>query len=355
MIVALAAVSGLTVSGCGSGSAPVHSGSAAADAFLARYVTDDGRVLRHDQGDDIVSEGQAYGMLIAEIANRPDTVRRIWSWTDAHLRGSDGLLMSHMSGAGVVQDPHSAADADTLAAYALLRYTGRDEGNLHDAGHHLAAAVLAGESTSVGGSPVLVAGPWANEMSPPVVNPSYWMPGVFAALARLTGDERWRQTASTAVRLLADLTHNGRLLPPDWANIGAERLSAIPAPDGSAPIRYGLDAARLPIWFSTACTDNARRLAARWWTNVLSTDNRAADLALSPAGAHLNEQTNPLPLLAGAAAANAAGDTAATRALHRRAVAQSHQTPTYYGDAWLALAGALLDQTLDPCRDAADA
>jgi len=124
---------------------------------------------------------------------------------------------------------------------------------------------------------------------------------------------------------------------------------------GSAPIRYGLDAARLPIWFSTACTDDARRLAARWWVNVLATDNRAADLALSTAGAHLNEQTNPLPLLAGAAAANAAGDTAATRALHRRAVAQSHQTPTYYGDAWLALAGALLDRTLDPCREAADA
>jgi hypothetical protein len=40
------------------------------------------------------------------------------------------------------------------------------------------------------------------------------------------------------------------------------RLSAIPAPDGSAPIQYGLDAARLPIWFSTACTDDARRLAA---------------------------------------------------------------------------------------------
>jgi endoglucanase len=181
------------------------------------------------------------------------------------------------------------------------------------------------------------------------------MPGVFAALARLSGDDRWRRAASTVVTLLAELTYNGRSLPPDWANISVGRLSAIPAPDGSAPIQYGLDAARLPIWFSTACTDDARRLAARWWANVLSNDNRAADLALSTAGAQLNEQTNPLPLLAGAAAANAAGDTAASQTLRRRAVAQSHQTPTYYGDAWLALAGALLDQTLDPCRDAADA
>ena len=39
----------------------------AADRFLAGYVTGDGRVIRRDQGGDIVSEGQAYGMLIAEV------------------------------------------------------------------------------------------------------------------------------------------------------------------------------------------------------------------------------------------------------------------------------------------------
>ena len=53
----------------------------AAAQFIDRYVTSDGRVIRHDQGGDIVSEGQAYGMLIAEIADRPELVRTIWSWT----------------------------------------------------------------------------------------------------------------------------------------------------------------------------------------------------------------------------------------------------------------------------------
>ena len=33
--------------------------------FLRRYVDGDGRVVRRDQGGDTVSEGQAYGMLIA--------------------------------------------------------------------------------------------------------------------------------------------------------------------------------------------------------------------------------------------------------------------------------------------------
>lgn len=340
-------------SGCGSASSP-RPGSPAADAFLARYVTGDGRVLRHDQGGDIVSEGQAYGMLIAEIANRPDTARSIWSWTSAHLRRPDGLLISHANGSGGVVDQQSATDADTLAAYALLRYTGPDKGALHEAGRHLAAAVLDGESTTHAGDPVLLAGPWAKAMSPPVVNPSYLMPAVFAALGRFTGDGRWRQAATRAVGLIGQLTDHGRTLPTDWAQLSNEGLTPIADPDGSAPIQYGLDAARLPIWLGTDCAADGRHIAARWWTNALSSDNRASDLALSTTGAPIDRATNPLPLLAASAAARAAGDYAADASLRDRAAQQARKTPTYYGDAWLALGAALLDRTLDPCRDGRD-
>ena len=350
MIVCLTTAVGLTAPGCSAHPPPPHSGSAPADGFLARYVTGDGRVLRHDQGDDIVSEGQAYGMLIAENANRPETARTIWAWTSAHLHRPDGLLISHTDGSGKVEDPQSAADADTLAAYALLRYRGPDEDALHDAGRRLSAAVLDGETTTVSGAPVLLAGPWAKQRQ--VVNPSYWMPAIFTALGRYTDDDRWRQAATAAVRLLVQLTDNGRLLPPDWARLSGEQLVAIPNPGGGAPLQYGLDAARLPMWLATGCTTAARQLAARLWSGTLSRDNRAAAIALSPSGAAINEETNPLPLLAGAAAARAGGHTTAARTLHARAAQQSRQTPTYYGDAWLALGGALLDRTLDPCAEA---
>ena len=82
-------------SSCGSGQSPNAAPAAAPAAttpattaearFLQRYVTTDGRVIRLDQGGDIVSEGQAYGMLIAEAAGRPATVRAIWTWTRQHL------------------------------------------------------------------------------------------------------------------------------------------------------------------------------------------------------------------------------------------------------------------------------
>jgi endoglucanase len=353
VIVCLTTAVGLATPGCSAHSPSPPSGSGPGEAFLARYVIGDGRVLRHDQGNDIVSEGQAYGMLVAEVRNRADTVRTIWGWTSAHLRRPDGLLISHADGSGKVIDAQSAADADTLTAYALLRYRGPDEDALHDAGQKLSTAVLDGESATASGAPVLLAGPWAKQQQ--IVNPSYWMPAIFSALGRFTGDGRWRQAAAAAVPLLAQLTDNGRLLPPDWARLSGERLVAIPDPGGGAPLQYGLDAARLPMWLGTGCTTAERQLAARWWSTTLSRGNTAADIALSPSGDAINQETNPLSLLAGAAAARAAGDNAAARTLRARAAQQAHETPTYYGDAWLALGGALLDRTLDPCQEAGGA
>lgn len=352
-------------SGCSNGSAPTGQSavpgppavqgqpSSAAVRFLAEFVTSDGRVIRHDQGGDIVSEGQAYGMLIAEMANRPAMVRKIWSWTSAHLSRSDGLLKYHASGSGRIESDQSATDADVLAAYALLRYRGISAGSLHSAGRHIATSVLTAESTSRHGSPVLLAGPWALTTSPPTVNPSYWMPSVFEALARYTGGDRWHTAADTSIALLQQMTHDGRDLPTDWAQLSDSGLVPIADPGGGAPVQYGLDAARLPLWFATSCDPTARRLAARWWTNHLAIANRTADLALTPSGTPIDQQTNPLPLLAGAAAAAAAGDRTASRELQARAAQQARQVPTYYGDAWLAIGGALLDGSLNPCQEAA--
>lgn len=325
----------------------------AAARFLDRYVTSDGRVIRHDQGGDIVSEGQAYAMLIAEVAGRPAQARTIWSWTSAHLARSDGLFASHASGAGQVEDPHSATDADTLIAYALLRYTGPDENALHEAGRRVADAVLANESVSLpDGTWLPVAGPWAKSTTPPIVDPSYLMPGVFVALAALTGDDRWNGAADAAMALIDELTGSGTRLPPDWANLEHDRLVPIANPGGGAGVQYGFDAARLPIWFATACSAGARRLAASWWRNLLGSDGRSGPQALGLDGATINPALSPVFLIAGAAAATAAGQDSAARALRGRAATLALQDPSYYGDAWVVLGPALLDGSIDPCSDA---
>jgi endoglucanase len=344
----------LVTAGCGSSAKPppdaTPDAKVAAESFLSRYVTPDGRVLRKDQGGDIVSEGQAYGLLIAEVADRPATARSIWQWTAAHLRRSDGLLAYHADANGQIQDGNSAADADALTAYALLRYRGDDEAKLQAQGKQLARAVLDHESVSVDGEPAVVAGNWATA-TPPTVNPSYWMPAVFAALGRYTGDARWRLAAGRALDMLTQVTDNGGLLPPDWGQVQDGRVVPTGTPDRSKGVGYGLDAARLPVWLGFGCTTDERRLASSWWTNVLSKKDRVAALSLSVNGDPVDRSLHPLPLLAGAASAKAAGDATRSSALWKRATDQSRRTPTYYGDAWVALAGALLSGALNPCQD----
>ena len=50
----------------------------AGQEFLKEYVEPDGRVVRRDEGGDVVSEGQAYGMLIAVAVGDETRFRSIW-------------------------------------------------------------------------------------------------------------------------------------------------------------------------------------------------------------------------------------------------------------------------------------
>lgn len=288
-------------------------------------------------------------MLIAEVAGDSATTQHIWSWTQQHLQRPDGLMSYHATGDGSVLASQAASDADILSAFALLRYSGPSETVLHADGRRVAAAVLADETTQLpDGTPVVTAGPWAVS-SVSTVDASYWMPGVYNNLAVLTGDKRWSQAAAGSIRLLQQLTNSGKQLPPDWAHLRGSEITPNAAPGGSPPVQYGLDAERVPIWLASSCTTEAIKLAADWWP-VLSVGDRASAVALTLDGAVKDSSKNPLPPIAAAAAAQAAGDTLGSDELLGLARAQAARTPTYYGDAWTVLGPALLAGTLTTCQ-----
>jgi endo-1,4-beta-D-glucanase Y len=334
------------MAGCGGSSPATGPQQQAAARFLAAYVRPDGRVVRPDQGGTTVSEGQAYGMLLSEVAGDPAAFRRIWGWTRSHLRQSDGLFAYLTNAAGTVVSRQPASDADLLIAWALLRYQGPGAAAWHNEGRQVAGAILAHEvAKGPGGQPILAAGPWATGR-PASLDPSYWSLSAMQGLARLTGQAEWRSMADGAVAMTRTLTQDGRLLPPDWAELTAGgALLPEPAPNGSQPqTQYGPDAQRTVAWFAASCDAQARALAARWWP-LLRPAGRARSLALRPDGTVLNSAAAPLPLVASAAAAKSAGDGAAAQRMLRQAAAAQHSHPTYYGGAWAALGTVLLTST----------
>ena len=313
-----------------------------AEQFLARYVAPDGRVVRRDQGGDVVSEGQAYAMLISATLGDRATFGRVWRWTRAHLQAPTKLLASRWT-RGAVADRHPAADADVDAAHALI-LAGRRfrDPALGRAGKQIAAAILARETVTTSLGPVLVAGPWAVRSR--IVNPSYFSPTAFRALGRATGDPRWGFLEFTSYRIVDHLTSRKPNVAPDWATVDRHgRASPSGKTRRQAPV-FGFEAIRVPIRMAASGTQYGRGLAARMWHFFSALDSRRIVAVYGLDGRPRTRAQDPGMYAAGAASAAAAGEPVPSRSLMARATALDAATPTYYGGAWLALTDLVLSR-----------
>jgi endoglucanase len=331
------------------GGGPSAAGTAA-DDFLAGYVEPDGRVVRHDQGGDTVSEGQAYALLVAAAVGDEGRFDAVWSWTRDHLQRDDGLFAWRWQD-GEIADAAPAADADIDLASALVAGAARfDEPALTDDARRIADAVLDHETATVDGDAVLVAGPWAADER--IVNPSYAARCDHADLARLTGDDRWRDVGDQGLEQVGAFVADGDL-PPDWAALDGDGAALpIAGPDRQdGPGRYGLDAARIPARLS-ACPAG-REVAARMWEQLQGLDGDGAAVAYSLDGRPVDEGRHPLGLVGAAAAARAAGEDGEAARLFAEAAQLEDRQPSYYGAAWLAIGEAVLGLAPEAGDDAA--
>lgn len=295
--------------------------------FLDRYLDDDGRVVRRDQGGDTVSEGQAYAMLVAVAAGDRARFDRAWRWAQEHLVRPDGLMAWRWAD-GEVVDEQPASDADLDAAHALV-LAGERFGDpaLTAAGAQLAASVLDHETVMMAGQLRLAAGPWAIGDDRVVVNPSYAAPAAFTVLGRATGDPRWEELLVSARAELDILTEGWSRLPPDWAAVGADgTVRAATGASGDAGAgTSSFDAVRVPLRWAASCTAGDRE--------------RAAGLAGAlETGAGVSG--HPVGTVARAAALDAGGRADDAGRARAEAVGADRSRPTYYGSAWVALASA---------------
>lgn len=343
LAVALAACAG---SGAGDSSSAGQDDASAAESFLEAYV-DGGRVVRTDQGGDTVSEGQAYGLLLAVVADEEARFDEIWDWTTENIQRED-LLLAWRWNDGSTVDDEPASDADLDAARALvLAGDAFDREDLRADGIALGEALLDEMTASTDLGRILLPGPWATA-SPHAYNPSYASPAAFSVLSEASGDERWDELAEGS-RAATQALLDANALPTNWATVATDGSVAIAGgADGAGEPGYGYDAARTSIRYAESCAPADVAIAARIAAALPSGDVLAAELD-SGAGAVTTDE-HPVAYTARAAAYAADGQTDLARDDLARAGELAAEMPTYYGDAWNALTEAMLtDDALAGC------
>jgi endoglucanase len=218
----------------------------------------------------------------------------------------------------------------------------------------VADGILSHEVVTVGGAPLLVAGPWANSV-PFVFSPGYVAPQAMSALAAATGDRRWDGLVAASRSVVERLTAGGLRLPPAWASADSSGAVVPTGPPGGMPRpgdpQYDMGAARLVAWMAADCDPAGRRFAAAM-NAPLADHPPAASRDLD--GATTDRTPQPVTAVAAGLARAAAGRPADAAALLTLAGSLEAQHPTYYGGAWSALGATLWrDPTaLGGCRAA---
>lgn len=208
------------------------------------------RVIDHDTGDRTTSEGQAYGMFFALVANDRSTFDGLLRWTERNLAQGDlgDHLPAWLWGHGPdnqwrVLDSNSAADADIWIAYTLLeagkvwnkpRYT--------KLGLALSQQIAAREVVDVPGVGTMVAPGAAGfrHGSTYRFNASYVPLQLILGLNHFAPDGPWKKVAAAMPALVKDSAPHGFV--SDWIDIESGGHPQLTPTIGS------YDAIRVYLW-----------------------------------------------------------------------------------------------------------
>ena len=88
------------------------------DAFKARFMTAEGRIVDTGNGDRSHSEGQGFAMVLATAFDDPGAFLALWRWTRTTLQVRDDALLAWTwdPAAGAISDRNNATDGDLFVA-----------------------------------------------------------------------------------------------------------------------------------------------------------------------------------------------------------------------------------------------
>ncbi len=218
--------------------------------FKERFVSEEGRII--DDGNNGVShsEGQGYGLILAEANDDREAFVRIWKWTEKNLRQRSDHLFAWRwkpaEGGGFVEDRNNATDGDLLIAWGLARATATwGNSDFRASAREIARDIRRIMIRPSRYGPILLPGERGFEKPEGVVvNLSYWVFPAFRTLAKIDPSSDWLSLEQSGLKLVEAARFSPLKLPPDWLLLGK---SSMEVAKGFEPV-YGYNAVRIPLY-----------------------------------------------------------------------------------------------------------
>lgn len=252
-----------------------------------------GRVIDNGNQQISHSEGQGYGMLLAEINNDRATFDELWAWTQKNLYREDTGLFAWRYNPEQHQesDRNDATDGDLLIGWALLRAGKRwDNADYISASEKIQGALLSKAVVTWGGKTVMLPGTFGFQHKEFInLNPSYFIFPAWQDFYTHSHRAKWKTLITDGLSLLDTMRFGTHKLPTDWVMMN-KKGEVAPATDW--PARFSFDAVRIPLylnWYQRNLAQNAI-FKAYWstqpslntpaWVDVTSND--VAEYPLPP-------------------------------------------------------------------------
>jgi endoglucanase len=215
----------------------------------------DGRVIDFEQDGASTSEGEAYALFFALVADDRQRFDAILEWTVNNLAEGDlannlpAWKWGRQDGQWGVLDENSASDADAWMAYSLLLAADRWQVPKYEQmGLSMLDNIEALEVASLPGlGKVLLPGREGFQIKPHAwrLNPSYLPLQMARYFEQVTGHEVWGEIARSQVRMITSSPTAG--VVPDWMVYKSKAGFSIDPESG----RYSsYDAIRVYLWWA---------------------------------------------------------------------------------------------------------
>jgi hypothetical protein len=207
-----------------------------------------------------VSEGIAYGMLLAVYMDDQTLFDDLWQYEQKWLDAGTGLMNWYINaaGTGLGSNPSGAGpatDADEDMAFALLM-ADKQWGGKGKLGKNY-IDIAKGQITAVWNNEVWnykYLKPWPSNSQPPI-NLSYFAPAYYKVFANVdtANASNWKTLTDTMYTVLsaalnANSKNQNNGLVPAWCNIdGTPNGGAFGATGGASPTNYQYDSCRTPF------------------------------------------------------------------------------------------------------------